>query len=85
MVEISTTEAGTTFVMPSKIKFKGTGGKLVTKGSFGGQSLDALIPEGQIRILRVKNPACGITQLRVRRVGSRLELAPVTSSFIVWQ
>jgi hypothetical protein len=85
MVEISTTEAGTTFVMPNKIKFKAGGGKLTTKGSFGGQSLDALIPEGQIRILRVKNPTCGITLLRVRRVGSRLELAPVTSSFIVWQ
>jgi hypothetical protein len=85
MVEISTTEAGTTFVMPNKIKFKGTGGKLVTKGSFGGQSLDALIPEGQIRILRVKNPTCGITQLRVRRVGSRLETVPSTTSFIVWQ
>lgn len=85
MVEISTTEAGTTFVMPNKIKFKGTGGKLVTKGSFGGQSLDALIPDGQIRILRVKNPTCGITQLRVRRVGSRLETVPTTQSFIVWQ
>jgi hypothetical protein len=86
MVEISTTEAGTTFVMPNKIKFKGSGGKIVTKGSFNGQSLDALIPDGQIRILRVKNPTCGITQLRVRRVGSRLEVAPITQqSSIVWQ
>jgi hypothetical protein len=87
MVELSTTEAGTTFVMPNKIKRKGSGGKITTKGSWGGQSLDALIPDGAIRVLRVKNPTCGITQLRVRRVGSRLELAPVTAtqSLTVWQ
>lgn len=86
MVEISTTQDGTTFVMPNKIKFKGSGGKIVTKGGFNGQSLDALIPEGAIRTLRVKNPTCGITVLRVRRVGSRLELAPLTAqSLIVWQ
>ena len=86
MVEISTTQDGTTFVMPNKIKFKGSGGKIVTKGGFNGQSLNDLIPEGAIRTLRVKNPTCGITVLRVRRVGSRLELAPLTTqSLTVWQ
>lgn len=86
MVEISTTQDGTTFVMPNKVKFKGSGGKITTKGSFNGQSLDALIPEGAIRTLRIKNPTCGITILRVRRVGTRLELAPLTTqSLIVWQ
>ena len=86
MVEISTTPEGTTFVMPNKIKFKSGGGKIITKGSFGGQSLNELIPDGAIRILRVKNPTCGITQLRVRRNGSRLELAPLTAtqSLTVW-
>jgi hypothetical protein len=86
MIEISTTPEGTTFVMPNKIKFKSGGRKITTKGSFGSQSLNELIPDGAIRILRVKNPTCGITQLRVRRNGSRLELAPATAaqSLTVW-
>jgi len=85
MVEISTTEDGATFVMPNKIKFKGNGGKITTKGSFNGQSLDALIPEGAIRTIRVKNPTCGITLLRVRRTGTNLVPAPITAqSLTVW-
>ncbi|HJQ68134.1 MAG TPA: hypothetical protein VKA70_04145 [Blastocatellia bacterium] len=86
MVEISTTQDGSTFVMPNKIKFKGSGRKISTKGSFGDVSLNDLIPEGAIRTLRVKNPTCGITTIRVRRVGSRLEPAPQTpQSLVVWQ
>ncbi len=87
MVELSTTPEGTTFVMPNKIKFKSSGGKIITKGSWNGQSLDALIPNGAIRILRVKNPTCGITQLRVIRNGSTLAPAPATAtqSLTVWQ
>ncbi|HSE97388.1 MAG TPA: hypothetical protein VLD57_03895, partial [Blastocatellia bacterium] len=70
-VEISN-EAGTQFLQPNKIKFKSSGVKIVTKGSFNGQPLSSILPDGAVRTLRVTNPTCGVTILTVRREGGRL-------------
>jgi FG-GAP repeat/Ser-Thr-rich glycosyl-phosphatidyl-inositol-anchored membrane family len=71
-VELSTDEAGTAFVEFTRIKIKGSGKKVQTRGSINNQDLTAFWPEGTIRILRVTNPPCGITTLRVRRTGATL-------------
>ncbi|HEU4390204.1 MAG TPA: hypothetical protein VFV34_20550 [Blastocatellia bacterium] len=72
LVELSTDEAGTEFVTfekPPAIK-KG-GRKLVTKGSINGEDIAKFFPLGAIKVLKVTNPACGITQMTIRRFGDQ--------------
>lgn len=71
-VEISTDEAGTSFAEFSRIKIKSSGKKLQTRGTINNQEIAQFWPDGATRILRVTNPTCGITVLRVRRQGDLL-------------
>lgn len=74
-IEISNDEAGTTFFGFSKApKLKQSGRKIVTKGTINGQPLLTFFPNNAVRVVRVINPPCGITLLRVRRVGDMLVL-----------
>jgi hypothetical protein len=74
-VEISN-EAGTTFFQVADAKRKGSGKKIQTKGLVNGQTVGAFWPDGQIRIVRITNPVCGLTTLRLRRTGNLLVPAP---------
>ncbi len=89
-VEISATEAGTTFFAFSNVKVKGSGVKLKAKGLINGQTLGAFFPDGATRFLRVTNPVCGVTLLKVMRVGGQLVVVPSTAVQLqknhqVWQ
>jgi hypothetical protein len=68
-VEISTNETGTTFFELLNVKKKNSGKKLLTKGTINNQDLGQFWPDGAVRILRVTNPTCGVTILRLRRQG----------------
>jgi hypothetical protein len=75
-IEISTTEAGTAFFGFNKpFKFKKQGKVVITKGTINGQDLNVYFPDGATRILRVTNPPCGITTLRIRRQGAVFVIA----------
>ncbi|HEX8183571.1 MAG TPA: hypothetical protein VF747_02430, partial [Blastocatellia bacterium] len=76
-VEISTDAAGTTFFQVANAKRKNGGKKIQTKGLINGQTVGAFWPDGQVRIVRITNPECGITILRLRRSG--LLLIPAAS------
>lgn len=76
-VEISSTEAGTTFFGFSKpFKYKKEGRVVITKGLINNQELSAFFPDNAIRILRVSNPPCGTTVLKIKRQGAVFVLAP---------
>ncbi|HVG18454.1 MAG TPA: Ser-Thr-rich GPI-anchored membrane family protein [Blastocatellia bacterium] len=75
-VELSTDEAGTSFAEFTRIKIKGSGKKLQTRGTINNQEISQFWPDGAIRILRVTNPTCGVTILRVRRQGDLLVSVP---------
>jgi hypothetical protein len=78
VLEISSTEAGTTFFTFSKsLKIKKGGRKIITKGTINDLDVSVFFPDQAIRFLRITNPPCGITLLRVRRQGDLLVLAPV--------
>lgn len=68
-VEISTTEAGTAFAEFANVKKKSSGKKLQTRSDIAGQPISQFWPDGAIRIVRVTNPPCGVTILRLRRQG----------------
>jgi hypothetical protein len=68
-VEISDA-TGTQFFQPNKIKFRADGGKIVTKGNFNGQPLSAFFPDQAVRTVRITNPPCGISLLRIMRQGN---------------
>lgn len=73
VVEISTDAAGTAFFTFSKHgKIKKGGGKFLSKGTINGQELGTFFPNGATRIIRLTNPPCGITLLRVTRNGEAL-------------
>ena len=77
VIEISTTEAGTTFATFSKpFKNKKEGKVAITKGTINNQDLNLFFPDGATRILRITNPPCGVTTLRIRRQGSIFVIAP---------
>ncbi len=71
-VELSADEAGTQFFAFSNVRIKSNGRKLEAKGNINGQSLSQFLPDGARRVLRVTNPICGVTTIRVRRVGDTL-------------
>lgn len=75
IVEISTDAAGTAFFAFSKAgKIKKSGGKFLSKGSINGQDLGVYFPNGATRFIRITNPVCGITLLKVTRSGDQLML-----------
>jgi hypothetical protein len=71
-VELSADEAGTQFFSFTNVRIKSNGRKLEAKGNINGQQLNQFLPDGARRVLRVTNPPCGVTTIRVRRVGSTL-------------
>ena len=58
-----------------KAKKKSSGKKLQTKGSVNGLDVGDFFPDGATRIVRITNPTCGVTTLRLKRVGDLLFLA----------
>jgi hypothetical protein len=75
-VEISTNETGTTFFMPTSLRTKKNGKKLLVKGTTNGQTISVFWPDNAIRIVRFTNPGCGLTILRLKRVGNTIVAAP---------
>ena len=73
VVEISSDQTGTTFnTFDKQPKIKQAGHRLRTKGGINGMDLVDYIPLGDTRILKVTNPACGVTQFTVRRFAFQL-------------
>jgi hypothetical protein len=73
LVEISKDEAGTQFATFDKTpKVKRGGRKLITRGLIDGKDLLEFFPIGEVRVLKVTNPSCGITKMTVRRFGFQL-------------
>ncbi|HJQ26546.1 MAG TPA: hypothetical protein VKA60_21705 [Blastocatellia bacterium] len=75
-VEISADQAGTQFFQFAKLKIKKGGRRVVLKGLINGSEIATFWPDGAIRIVRITNPNCGLTILRLRRVGDTLVAAP---------
>jgi hypothetical protein len=85
-VEISTDETGAQFFQTSKAKLKNGGTKIQTRGSINGLTVGEYFPDGALRIIRITNPTCGITILRVRRVGNTLVVeAALDQGTPIWQ
>ncbi len=77
VIEISNDEAGTTFFTFSRTpKIKKQGKKVITRGTINGQDLNLFFPDQATRILRVTNPPCGVTVLKVKRQGSSIVIVP---------
>jgi hypothetical protein len=91
LVEISSDPTGSTFFTFSKApKIKKAGGKLLSKGTINGVDLGVFFPTGATRFIRITNPVCGITLLKVTRVNDQLVLAtaeeaPLAEPQRVWQ
>lgn len=76
VAEVSSDAAGTTFATFSKhARIKAAGKKLLSKGTISGMDLGDFFPNGAVRFLRITNPTCGITLLRVTRSSGQLLLA----------
>lgn len=75
-LEISTNEAGTTFVQFSRPKRAASGKKLTGRGTINGQTLGDFFPDQAVRFVRVTNPPCGVFLVKVRRVGGLLVIEP---------
>jgi hypothetical protein len=71
-VEVSVDEAGTQFASFSRVKIKRQGNLLITKGSLGGQNPDKFFPDGDTRVLRITNPTCATTKIKVTHVKDSL-------------
>ena len=76
IVEISSDEAGTTFFMPTSLRTKKNGKKLLIKGTTNNLLISQFWPDNAIRIVRITNPGCGLTILRLKRVGNFIVAAP---------
>jgi hypothetical protein len=72
VISISNDEAGTAFSSFNKFKSKRGGTKIITKGSINGQELGTFFPDNAVRFLRVTNPPCGETLIKVKRMGDQL-------------
>jgi hypothetical protein len=76
VLEISTNEAGTTFLQFTRPKRAASGKKLTGRGTINGQTLGDFFPDQAVRFLRVTNPPCGVFLVKVRRVNSLLVIEP---------
>jgi hypothetical protein len=72
VLELSNDSAGTQFFQFNKLKKKKNNRRLISKGSINGQDLEAFFPVGATRLMRITNPPCGVTFLRVMRQGDML-------------
>jgi FG-GAP repeat len=74
-VQISVDEAGTQFFSPSAVVIKKKNRRILLKGPINGQDIGVFWPDGATRIVRFTNPNCGLTVLRIKRVGDTFVLA----------
>lgn len=74
LVEVSSDTSGLTFFSFSKPngKIKKSGGKYLSKGTINGQELGVFFPNGATRFIRITQPNCRVTLLRVMRSGEQL-------------
>jgi FG-GAP repeat len=77
-LQISNDEAGTTFVTVPDVVIKSGGNKIESLGRIGDLRIGQFFPDGATRVLRITNPTCGVTTLRVRRVGQ--DIVPATAN-----
>jgi hypothetical protein len=73
-VEVSADASGLQFSAFSRVKVKKNGNVLLTKGTLGGQSPNRFFPPGDTRVLRITNPTCGVTTIKVTRDKDNLVL-----------
>ncbi|HKF57232.1 MAG TPA: LamG-like jellyroll fold domain-containing protein [Blastocatellia bacterium] len=73
-VEVSADASGLQFSAFSRVKVKKNGNVLLTKGTLGGQSPNKFFPPGDTRVLRITNPTCGVTTIKVTREKDSLVL-----------
>ncbi len=81
-LEISNDAAGTQFFEVAKAKRKSSGSKLQSKGKVNNQDVGVFFPDGATRFVRITNPTCGVTLLRLKRVGSNLVLDATTQEIL---
>jgi len=72
VISISIDEAGTAYASFKKFKSKREGTKIITKGSINEQALGDFFPNNATRFLKITNPPCGETLLKVKRMGDQL-------------
>lgn len=77
-LEISNDAAGTQFFEVAKVKDRSSGSKLQSKGKVNNQKVGDFFPDGATRFVRITNPTCGVTLLRLKRVGNNLVLDATT-------
>jgi hypothetical protein len=73
-VEVSADASGLQFSAFSRVKVKKNGNVLLTKGTLGGQTPNKFFPPGDTRVLRITNPTCGVTTIKVTRDRDNLVL-----------
>lgn len=71
-LEVSSDEAGTQFFQFSNVKVKKNGHKLIGKGTINNMKPAKFFPAGDTRVLRITNPTCGITLLKVMHQKDKL-------------
>jgi hypothetical protein len=77
VIELSNDEAGTTFFGFSKTpKVKKQGKKVITRGTINNLDLNVFFPDQATRVLRITNPPCGVTIVKVKRQGSTVVIVP---------
>ena len=74
-VKVEVSDSAGAFFEFKKLKIKKSGRKLLSKGSINGLDLGAFFPDQATRFIRITNPPCGITFLRVKRQGEVLVVA----------
>lgn len=76
VVEISNDSTGSTyFTFLKSGRIKKSGRKYLSKGTINGLDLGVYFPNTATRFIRITNPVCGITVLKVTRSGDQLLLA----------
>jgi hypothetical protein len=83
--ELSSDAAGTQFFTFSRSpKVKSSGRKLELRGTINGQTINAFFPDAAIRVLRITNPPCAVTVLRVQRQGNNLVVVAQAAGENLW-
>lgn len=76
LAEVSTDSTGSTFFTFLKAgRIKKAGRKFLSKGTINGLDLGVYFPNAATRFIRLTNPVCGITVIKVTRSGDQLLLA----------
>jgi hypothetical protein len=79
-VEVSSDAGGLQFFAFSRVKVKKNGNLLLAKGTISGQSPNKFFPDGDTRVLRITNPPCAVTTIKVTRNKDSLTLISVLDS-----